>query len=258
MAKKALVILTLIVTAWWLKLFFTHSEGQLENYIWVVVLTFVPIIGGINGLIIAKKWGGWSSIFGRSVIFISLGLLGWAFGDTVWSYYNIFQKVEVPYPSLADFGFFSMVPFWSLGMFFLFQAAGGKYALKSLAGKVLLLFLPLVGFVLSYFLFLKDKTFDGGSMLKSFFDIAYPLGDMITISAALLVLVLTARILGGRMRVPIIVLILGFIFQYIADFSFSYTSTTGAYFNGSWVDMAYLLAQFFVSFGLAGFLLKED
>lgn len=258
MAKKLLIILTLIVSVWWVEIFYTNARSQLQNYLWVVLLTFVPLIGGINGLLIARKWGGWQSIFGKCIIFISLGLLGWSFGDFVWSYFNLVEQIEVPYPSVADLGFFSIVPLWFLGIVYLLKTLKAKFAFKSWDGRALLIILPLSAFVITYFLFLKDKTFfEGGDPIKSFFDIAFPLGDVIILSLALLAFASALKFLGGRMKKPIMILILGFFFQYITDFSFSYTSSTGEYFNGSWVDMLYLVAQFFVSYGLASFDIKE-
>lgn len=236
---------------WWVVIFRSGYVGRLDNYAWVVLLTVIPVVGGLYGLYLARFWGAFRSVFGRGVLFLALGLLGWSFGDFVWSYYNIFRQVEVPYPSVADFGFFSIVPFWFLGMTQIARASGARYALRTARGKILLVAIPILVFVLSYYLFLADKTIEQGDPLKVFFDIAYPLGDMFTASAAVLALLLTAGFLGGRMRVPILVLIVGFIVQYLADFSFSYTSTTGTYFNASWVDMLYLTSQFIVSFGVA-------
>lgn len=254
MAKKLLIILTLIVSLWWIEIFLTGSRAQLQNYLWVVLLTFVPVVGGINGLLISRKWGGWDSIFGKCIIFISLGLLGWSFGDFAWSYFNLVEKIEVPYPSVADIGFFSIVPFWLIGLIYLLKTTRAKFVFKSWDGKILLVVLPITAFIISYFLFLKDKAlFDGESFAKSFFDLAFPLGDVIILSLSLLAFVSAVKFLGGKMKLPIMILIAGFFFQYITDFSFSYTSSTGEYFNGSWVDMFYLVSQFLVSYGLASF-----
>src|SRR5712692_654306 len=46
---------------------------------------------------------------GWTLMSISTGL--WAAGELVWSYYEVWQQVTVPYPSLADAGFLGAVPF---------------------------------------------------------------------------------------------------------------------------------------------------
>ena len=109
MAKKVLLIFTLIALIWWFRLFFLKLQGTIENELWVVFFTFIPFIGAINGLLVSKKWGGWKSVFGKSILLISLGLLGWAIGNFIWSYFSLVQKIAVPYPSIADIFFFSIV-----------------------------------------------------------------------------------------------------------------------------------------------------
>ena len=106
-------------------------------------------------------------------------------------------------------------------------------------------------FIISYYLFLSGKAVSGDSTLATFFNIAYPLGDMLTASAALSAWILMKKFLGGKMRLPIIILVFGFLFQYLADLSFSYASTNGTYYNADWIDLFYLTAQFVVSCGVA-------
>lgn len=251
MIRGVLLGLVTALVYWWSVIYFQGYVGNIENYLWVVLLTFIPIIGGVYGLYLSQVWGGWKSVFGKGVILLSLGLIGWSTGDIIWSYYNLFLQVEIPYPGWADLGFFSIVPFWFVGMLYIARAGGATFALKKTSGKLLVVTIPLVVFVVSYFLFLQDKTLLQEDFLKMFFDIAFPLGDALTASVALSALLLMARFLGGRMRLPIMVLIIGFVFQYLADFSFSYTSTVETYFNANWVDLLYLLAQFTVSYGVA-------
>src|ERR1044071_9378925 len=46
---------------------------------------------------------------GWTLMSLSTGL--WGAGEAVWSIYEVGLGVEVPYPSLADFGFLAAVPF---------------------------------------------------------------------------------------------------------------------------------------------------
>ena len=241
---------------WWLVLHATHSVGATGNYMWVILLTFIPIIGGINGLFISHVWGGWKSVLGKGIGFLSLGLIGWAIGDLIWSFYTIVLKVEVPYPSWADLGFFSIVPFWFIGMIYMARAGGAKFGLRGKGGKMFLVIIPIIVFIVSYFLLLRGKAISGDP-LTAFFDIGYPLGDMLTASAALSALVLMSKFLGGSMRLPILVLIIGFVFQYLADLFFSYASAAGTYYNADWIDILYLTAQFVVSCGVGLLLPKK-
>src|SRR5712691_5201612 len=51
---------------------------------------------------------------GWALMSISTGL--WAAGEVVWSFYEVGLGVPVPYPSLADAGFLSAVPFAVAGI----------------------------------------------------------------------------------------------------------------------------------------------
>lgn len=257
MIKKLLLALAFIAIVWWLHLFVFKIVGKLENDLWVVYFTFIPFIGAINGFRISRKWGGWKSVIGRSLVFLSLGSLGWAFGNFVWSYFNLVEKISIPYPSIADIGFFSIIPFWTLGMLYMIKVIGGKFAWRSLHGKIIVIVLPLIGFFVSYFLFLNSITLSGQFNLTKFLDIAYPLGDAITITTALIAFGVSTRMLGGRMRIPIIILIFGFFAEYFADFWFSYGNSNGIFYNGSWIDFSYFVAQFLVVYGIASFATKD-
>jgi diguanylate cyclase len=41
-------------------------------------------------------------------LLLALGAGGWTLGQAIWSYYQIFQDTELPSPSLADLGYFSL------------------------------------------------------------------------------------------------------------------------------------------------------
>src|SRR3989344_9282140 len=75
------------------------TEGMLNDLYGVLFLGFIPLLGGINGLVIAQRWGGTRSAVGRGIWFLSLGLISWALGTYIFSgVYNFLLQVEVPYP----------------------------------------------------------------------------------------------------------------------------------------------------------------
>src|SRR3990167_9452901 len=132
----------------------THQTNTLTNNLYgVLFLGFIPVIGGINGLIIARRWGSFKSAVGRAIIFLSLGLISWGLGTYIFSgIYNFLLQVEVPYPSLADVGYIISLPLWVYGMVQLSRAMGATYGLKSSKGKVFLLIIPCFVIAISYYL----------------------------------------------------------------------------------------------------------
>ncbi len=241
-----------ILLLWWFEILFKGVREQQENYLFGFAYAGVALIGGINGLYISKRWGGWKSLVGKGIIFFSLGLLGEFFGQTAWSYYNVIAKLAVPYPSIADIGYFSIIPFYSLGMICFARAAGAKFTLKTMKGKSIAIIIPVIMVTVSYFLFLRNikDTFTLVNALTVFLDYGYPVGEAITISIALTTYLLSRKLLGGKMKNRILFLIFALIAQYITDTTFLYQATVGTYYNAGIVDLMYLSSFAIMSLGL--------
>lgn len=241
------------LSLWWVKMFVSGVLETQENYLYGFLYAFIALIGGVNGLLISKKWGGLKSYVGRGLIFFSLGLLGEWFGQTVWTYYNVVEKIQVPYPSIADIGYFSIIPFYAFGMLSFAKAAGAKFSLRTIKGKIVVVVIPAFMVFISYFLFLKNLPLDFVSPLRTFLDFGYPLGEAITISVALATYGLSRDILGGKMKDRILFLIFALIAQYITDYTFLYQAGAGTYYNAGTVDLMYVTSFTIMSIGLIAF-----
>lgn len=239
---------------WWLIIFSFGIKDTPFNIAFAFAYGLIPIFGGIFGIFKAKKWGMLKSSMGKALLFLSSGLITWGIGEMIWSYYNFFLKVEVPYPSWADASFIVSWPLWSLGVLFLSYATGARFGLKSINGKLLLIGIPIIAFIVSYYLLIivaRQGSFElGGGFLKIFFDIAYPVWDVVIITMALIIYGLSFKYLGGRFKWPVIITLLGFFINYFADFGFSYTTTIETHYNGNWVDLLFTTAVFVLSFGI--------
>jgi hypothetical protein len=256
--SRIVFIYYLFIVVYWAVLYFYGIKEQPLNYYYQVAEGFIPIAGGIWGIMKSRKWGFLKSKVGTAVFYISLGIFSWGVGQMLWSvYYNLIQHTDIPYPSLADVGFIMAIPFWTIGIIYLSRATGARFSLKHLRGKMILFALPLVAAIASYFLLIViarggviDFT-EGG--LKLAFDIAYPLGDLIILTLSLVIYGLSFNYLGGRYQVPIIMIIGGFILMYFSDFSFSYTTTLATYYNGHWVDLMFPTVMMLLACGVNGF-----
>ena len=244
------VLFFVLMTAWWLFIFLSGFQETPQNYAFAATYGLICLLGGFYGIWYAQKWGGFYSVVGRTMIVLSLGLLFQEFGQIVFSFYNIYLGVEVPYPSLADLGFFGSIPFYIWGAILLAKAAGSKFSLKSFSNQIQAFAIPIFMLVLTYMFFLRGYEVDWTDSLKVFLDFGYPLGEAIYISIAILAYSLSRKILGGVMRNKILFLIGAFIIQYIADFNFLFQSSRGTWINGSYGDYLYFLAYFMMTLGL--------
>lgn len=248
-AKLATVFFVLM-TVWWVTIFLSGAKETFQNYLFAASYGIICLWGGFWGFVISKKWGGLSSTLGKAIISLSLGLLAQEFGQLIFSYYNVFLKVEIPYPSLADIGFFGSIPFYIYGMVLLAKASGAKFSLGTVINKIQAIFIPFILLIVSYFVFLSDYQFDSTSSLKTFLDFGYPFGEALYISVAILTYSLSRKFLGGVMRSRILFLIGAFGVQYAADFNFLYQNSRGTWINGGYGDFIYFLAYFVMTLGL--------
>ena len=220
-----------------------------------IPLTIIPLTGGILGLRNAVLWGGIKSMMGRSSLFLSLGLLAWGIGNIVWTYYIFFTATEVPYPSFADFGYILSPLFFLFGIRGLFRVVGAHFSLRSAKGKLLIFIIPLLVILISVYLLIYVArggvlVHDSGSYIKLFFDLLYPLSDIAILTMISLIYFLSRDFLGGRYKAPILIIFFGFVLFYASDFSFSYTTTIGTFYNGSFTDFLFTTTMFIISMGI--------
>lgn len=250
---RILFIYYIALLIWWVYIFLTGQRDGFQNYLFGVAYAIIAIIGGLNGIFVSRHWGAWRSTMGRGIVFLSAGLLAFAFGQLTWSYYNIVLQVEVPYPSVADMGYVGTIPLYFLGMMFFSKAAGARFALRTWTGKLQTILIPLIVLLFSYWIFLRDYEFDFGRPVKIFIDFGYPLGQALTISIGILAFTLSRNFLGGLMKSKIRLLIFALAFQYLTDFSFLFQASRGEYFNGGFIDLMYATSFLIMSLSLISF-----
>lgn len=230
----------------WAIIYFSHMVGQKTNYFWQVAMGLAGLYYAVLGIMTAGKWGWLKSGVGRGIFFISLALLMWSIGQIGWSYFLFVDpSVQSPPSHVLDIIDISAIPLWFIGIIMLSKATGARYGWRRRKGQIAatLISLAMVG-ISYYFLVVVARggtAYFAQPFWKAFFDLGYSIGDAITATIAIVIFVLSWRMLGGRFRVPILVILLAFLLLYIADFSFSFMDGRGKYYNGDVVDLFYML-----------------
>jgi diguanylate cyclase (GGDEF)-like protein len=179
---------------------------------------------------------------GRGWWLIGAGMLAWAFGEVVWTGYEVLLGVEVPFPSLADVGFLAMVPLVLAGMASMleFRAGGLRSLLDGLvvACSLLCVAWPTV----------LEPTYQAGgqNLLARSIALAYPIGDIAVASMVLVLLSQTSR----RARGPLALAATGMLAVAAADIGFAYLTLHDTYVSGSVVDPGWVVG--FLLVGVAG------
>jgi hypothetical protein len=229
-------------TIWWMLLYTHHSPRHFTADNFSDTYGILAAVGGIGGIAIAKRWGGFKSLMGKSVMFFSIGLLFQALGQSVYSLYFFFLHQDIPYPSLGDIGYFGSVLLYIYATYCLGRVAGANFSLRRFGNKILAVIIPAALLIVSYYVFLRGYSYT--QPLTAFLDFGYPFGEAIYISLAILILILSRKILGGIMRWRILLLLLALATQYAADFLFLLRDTRGEWYAGGPSDFLYLVAYY--------------
>lgn len=245
--SQASIFIFLILSLWWLYMFVYGIKGTSQNDAFGFIYGGFSVWGGVIGLIVSQRWGGFKSTIGRAIILLSVGLLLQAFGQYSFWYLNSVLKIEIPYPSIPDVGFFGTIPFYIYAAYLLAKSSRVKVSLKSFYSRLQAIIIPLGMLAVAYFLFLQNYEFDWNSPITIFLDFGYPMGQAMYISVAILTYSLTRKMLGGIMRFPILFLIFAFFVQFLSDYT--YVLFKEIYYPGSFIDYLYLLAYFIMALG---------
>ncbi len=234
------ILIFIILSIWWVFIYLGGTKDAPINHIFGFVYGGFSLWGAILGIGIAKKWGGFKSLIGRALYFLSFGLMLQAFGQYSFWYLNFFLKIEVPYPGIPDIGYFGTIPFYAYSALLIARISGVSFSLKTLFSKLQAVIIPLLMLGIGYFLFLKDYQFESSSPLQIFLDFGYPLGQALYISIAIFTYSLSRSVLGGIMKPRIMFVLIAFFCQFLADYIFIYFHDL--YFPASFIDYFYLLA----------------
>lgn len=254
---KFLVALYLLTMAYslYLNILVSVEDRSSAGAITQFPLALIPIIGSTVGFAVARSWGGFKSRLGKAIIFYSLGLLAWGCGVVGWLIYiYILGRTEVPYPSPADFVYMLAQIMWYTGSLLIAGVIGAQYAIKSRYGWVKAVLASVLAVGLSYLLLVtvarQGSLESTGLSMQTFFDFYYPIATALSLTLVTVVYLLSRKYLGGLYKKSIIVLFVGFIFQFFGDFTYTWTTTIEVYHNGHWADMLFTTAMLTLTWGL--------
>src|SRR6185503_10105356 len=120
----------------------------------------VALAGAIIGYTAARKWGGFKTVLGKSLMFFSIGLFAQEAGQLIYTYYVYGANIQIPYPSWGDVAYFGSTLSYIAGAYYLSKAAGVKFSLKSTKYKAIAFIVPVVLLAASYGILLHNHQYD--------------------------------------------------------------------------------------------------
>jgi diguanylate cyclase (GGDEF)-like protein len=174
--------------------------------------------------------------------FLGAGLAAWSIGEWIWSYYEVIEKSEVPFPSLADAGYLLFPVFCLAGLFLRPSAAFvGRARLRVLLdGTMVVASLFILSWATALGAVYHAGAQDTFSLVVS---LAYPASDLVLITVAVLV---ASR---ARLDAGLVLLVGGLTSMAVADSAFAYLVAAGTYGTGAFTDVAWVAA--FLAIGVS-------
>jgi methyl-accepting chemotaxis protein len=174
---------------------------------------------------------------------IATSAASWTVGEIIWSVYEVGMGVAVPYPSAADIGFLLAIPLAIVGVL-AFRHAPSRFTTRGeavLAGALVALSLLFVGWASGLGQVYSSSS---ASLPTLAIGLAYPLGDIVTIT----VLVIVVRRAPPSQIGTMLLLIGGLAASALADSTFAYLTANGTYeaigsvLDAGWVASYLLIA----------------
>src|SRR5918995_267391 len=178
-------------------------------------------------------------------VLLGIGILSFAFGQMVFTYYEWVLQQAPPLPSLADVGFLSQYPFLLLGILLLpaRPIPAASRARIALDGLIIMSALVTLSW---YFVLGPLVQQEGETPLAKAVAIAPPLSDVVLVAC---LLILASRPSEHTLRPALRLLALGLALVVVADSNFTYQMLHDTYATGTLIDVGWPLGYMLVALG---------
>ena len=178
-------------------------------------------------------------------VLLGIGILSFAFGQMVFTYYEWVLQQAPPLPSLADVGFLSQYPFLLLGILLLpaRPIPAASRARIALDGLIIMTALVTLSW---YFVLGPLVQQEGETTLAKVVAIAQPLADVVLVAC---LLILASRPSEHTLRPALRLLALGLTLVVVADSNFTYRTLHDTYATGTLIDVGGPLGYMLVALG---------
>ena len=203
-------------------------ESFVNVWFYNALMVLACVVVGSRALLVADERPAW--------VAFTAATMSWTFGE-------ICAAATTPesYPSLADLGFIGFYPLSYLGMVALIRSRAGRIrGTLWLDGVTASLAAAALGAAVLFELVLVTTE---GSSATVATNLAYPLGDVLLLSAVVGVVSLNAWKPGLRWTI----LGAGILCTFVADAIYLFQSAAGTYVEGTWIDILWPAALLLIA-----------
>lgn len=220
--------------------------GTLEAYTAGYLYGYIAVIGVYFGLARARKYQQLNSRTSVSIRYLCYGLLAQILGLQVW-FYNNLKGIEVPYPSMADFGYLSLIPCYIYVALNIANPALAARISDFFKKRGFVIFLPAVLAISTSLLYFYARGVEIRPYIADILDIAYPVGQTIPMTILTYALVFKMQHATRFERTSAIAILIGFFLQFTAEYTFIFSARLNIYVNTGLIDFIYCVSYTYMA-----------
>jgi len=203
----------------------------------VIIFSFLSFVFGLY----AYEFYGFSSIKGKALLFLTLGVFFWFLGETTWGVYEIVLGIEAPVASVADMFWLIGYPLFLAGFYYVW-----KIASTSISKKRLLILSVLIIAICSFMTYISTPILTDTEMssAEKISTAGYVIGDTLILVA---LMVAVTYLLGGKFAKGWSIILLSIFLMSVADIY--YMNFLEVYKAGNLIDLFWDLSYILLAFG---------
>ena len=213
-----------------------ETADLFTNLIFIPVPAFVVILSGI-----LTKRNGLTGSHGKAWLIFTIFATLWFIAEQVWLINELVYK-EKPFPSSADFFYLLGYPFY-----FIFSVLYLHPFRNAISKKMVVITSIIAVVILIPNLYMTFYNNSDESEFAIILGAIYPIADAIVLIPAMIGVTLFFR---GKVNFLWSLLLIGIIFEVIADTGFQYITLDNSYYTGHPIDILFLWSYLLLSFGL--------
>ncbi|HEX4821358.1 MAG TPA: PAS domain S-box protein, partial [Acidimicrobiales bacterium] len=242
-------VATAVAIVWSATLIFHVGDEHFRQWLSNLSLCAMPFLAGLACFWRATKEDGRARI---AWICMGGAAISWACGQSIWTYYESFEGRDVPFPSYADLGYLGAVPLLVVGLMLL--SSVGRQAV-GVARTVLDGLVVATGLLIVSWQVVLEKTFQAGgdTLLAQVISLAYPIGDIVCGSVAIVVIARTRNVRGLGMA-SLYLLAAGTVSFAVGDSGFTFLTLKETYFSGHPIDIGWFCGYLLLALAARAYL----
>lgn len=242
--EKQLIYFTIIHTlGYYFCIHYWKDDDWLRMLIGDFFSITAPIMAGIVLWKISRKMDKSIKTFW---LLISLGCFSYGAAEGIWNYYELFLKVEVPYPGWTDLFYMLQVFFYLLAFLHrIWSKRNGLHLIKFIFDTCIIMTVAISfnwHFIIRDILAQKENDF-----LYTFVSLSYPVSDLILLLGAISFYMGSRKFFSSKV---LYIIFASLVIQVYADTAFLYLTAHSLYMSGGLYDPLWSLGLLLM--GIAG------